>query len=346
MSKAQANKGSESFTKKVRRFNQTIDDGVKAGLPANLSIFEKVRLFVDFMNEYLFHGVYLLDYIQYGFYWKKRRDRERYVVHGKLLKMMKICNNPKHRYIFDQKPEFDKTFKDFLQRDFLIVAEATVEDFRRFISNKEHYFVKQPDGMFGTGVFKVYVKDITDIPATFKEYQENKYLLEETLTQCKEMAEFNDTSINTLRIVTIRKADGNAEVVGGLVRVGRKGRIADNFHHMGIAAFLDPCGIVSATGIDKDYDRHIVHPDSGKKLVGFQVPIWNQVVDTVCRAAQVVPDVRYVGWDVVITEDYKVALVEGNPGADPDAEQISSRQGRWPVYWKLLKDIEAKKKLC
>ena len=330
----------ESFIQKIKRINKTITvEGVKAGLPTNISLIGGIALFFDFMCEYVFHGAYLLDYIQYGFYWKKRREREKYVVHKKLLKMMKICNNPEHRYIFDQKPEFDRTFRIYLQRDFLDTTYATENDFRMFIRNKDHFFVKQPDGMFGKGVSKVYIKDITDITSTFKKYKEKNYLLEETLTQCAEMAEFNATSINTLRVVTIRKADGNIEVVGALLRLGRKGKIADNFHHMGIAAFLDPCGIVSATGIDKNFNRYIVHPDSGKKIVGFEVPIWDRVVDTVCKAAQIIPDVRYIGWDVVITKDYNVALVEGNPGADPDAEQISSYQGRWPVYWNLLRDI-------
>ena len=78
------------------------------------------------------------------------------------------------------------------------------------------------------------------------------------------------------------------------------------------------------------------------KELALEVPVWDKVQETVCRAAQVVPDMRYIGWDVVITEDYKVALVEGNSGADPDAEQISSGKGRWPVYWNLIKDINAK----
>ena len=85
------NKATESFTQKIKRFDQTIEEGVKAGLPANLSGLSKTGLFLDFMREYVFHGAYLLDYIQYGFYWKNRRERERYVVHGKLLEMMKIC---------------------------------------------------------------------------------------------------------------------------------------------------------------------------------------------------------------------------------------------------------------
>ena len=341
MANTQTKKASESVLKKYNRFLQTIEGGTNTGLPKNLSGIGKLGLFLDFMGEYLFHGAYLQDYLQYDFYWKKRRERERYVVHGKLLEIMKTCNNPEHRHCIEQKPDFNRIFRDFLQRDYLDMTEATEDDFVRFLENKEDFFAKQPDGEFGTGVQKIYKKDIADISTAYQTYKEKRFLLEETLTQCKEMAEFNDSSVNTLRVVTIRKADGNAEVVSALLRVGRKGHIADNFHHMGIAAFLDTCGIVSAQGVDRNLDRYIVHPDSGKKIVGFEVPIWDQVKETVCNAAQLVPDMRYIGWDVVITKDYRVALVEGNCGADPDAEQISSRQGRWPIYRSYLQDIKA-----
>ena len=331
----------ESIKDKIKRF----DEAVKENIPGKVSLPEKAFLFADFMSEYAFHGTYLLDYMQYSFWEKRKRDRRNYVVHGKLLEMMKICNDPAYRYLFDQKPEFDKKFKKFLHRDFLDLRTATEEDFRKFLSDKDSFFVKEPAGMFGKGVFKVNTQDIEDVSAAFKEYKSKDYLCEGVLTQCREMAEFNDTSINTLRIVTILKADGEVQIMGGLLRVGRKGRIADNFHHMGIAAYMDPAtGIVCTTGLDKNGTRHVVHPDSGKQIVGFQVPIWDKVAETVKEAALVVPQIRYVGWDVVITEDYEVALVEGNPGADPDAEQITTRQGRWPLYWELLKDIKDLKK--
>lgn len=78
--------------------------------------------------------------------------------------------------------------------------------------------------MFGTGVEKVYLKEIENVEALFNTYKEKEVLCEETLSQCKEMKAFNDSSINTLRIVTIVRADGNVEVMGGLLRVGRKER--------------------------------------------------------------------------------------------------------------------------
>ena len=327
----------ENLFGKIKRFNKDIDKHV----PGKVSSLKKLGMFIDFTYEYVHNDVYLQDYIQYEFYNKKRRERKRYVVHGKLLEMMRICNNPANRPNFDKKPLFNKAFAEFIHRDWLNAEDATEEEFRQFIKDKECFFVKQPDGMFGLGVQKIYVKDITDVSATFKEYKKNKYLCEELLTQCKEMAEFNDTSINTLRVVTLITADDEVKVMGGLLRVGRKGRIADNFHHQGIASFIDPVnGIVCTAGIDKTNTRRVIHPDSKKQLVGFKIPMWDEIVDTVTKAAKVFPDMRYIGWDVVITEDYKVALIEGNPGADPDAEQITTREGRWPYYYKYLKDIK------
>ena len=314
---------------------------VEMNVGKSISLIKKISVLLDFFIEYRFHSVYLLDYIQYGFYGKRRNEREKYIVHGKLLELIRICNNPKHRFIFDQKPEFDKMFNEFLCRSWIYTKDATWEMFCEFIKDKDSFFAKQPDGMFGTGVEKVYLKDIENVETLFNTYKEKKILCEETLSQCKEMKAFNDSSINTLRIVTIVRADGNVEVMGGLLRVGRKGKIADNFHHQGICAFIDPItGIVCTVGVDKFNNKYIVHPDSGTQIVGFKVPVWDDVLNTVKRAALLVSDMRYIGWDVVITQNYKVALVEGNSGADPDAEQITTREGRWPYYERLLKEIK------
>lgn len=327
----------ENFSGKIKRFNTAINGNISE----TISFLGKIKIFLDFLYEWKYHDVYLQDYIQYEFYWKKKSERKKYVVHGKLLEIMKTCNNPEKRYIFDQKPEFDRTFSEFLQRDWLDTSRASLKDFKKFIQGKEDFFAKDPNGMFGLGINKINTKNITNVDEIFKKFKEKKILCENTLRQCEEMAAFNNTSINTLRVVSLVKADGEVVIMGGLLRVGRKGRIADNFHHKGIAAFIDPqSGIVCTTGIDKDNKRYVLHPDSNVQIVGFKVPIWNQVTDTVKRAAKVIPEMRYIGWDVVITDNYKVELVEGNPGADPDAEQITTKEGRWPYYQKYLTEIK------
>lgn len=327
----------ETIFNKIKRFNEEID-GVK---DQEFSSIQKAGLFIDFMREYLFHGAYLLDYIQYEFYLKRRRERKDYVVFKRLIEIMKTCNDPQYRHLFDNKAEFNKLFADFIQRDFLDSSKASYEDFERFLEGKKHFITKQHDGMFGDGISKIQVDEIVDRKKLFAEIKEKNILCEGVLTQCKEMGEFNTSSINSLRIVTVRKANNEVDLVGGLFRMGRKGKIVDNFHNQGIAAYLDTKhGIASTLGVDKKYDRYAIHPDSKKQIVGFKIPMWEEVVATVRKAADVVPEMGYMGWDIVITEDYKIAIVEGNPGSDPDAEQISTRKGRWPIYKEYLDEIK------
>lgn len=58
----------------------------------------------------------------------------------------------------------------------------------------------------------------------------------------------------------------------------------------------------------KVYEKH---PITKAKLVGVQVPYWNEIKTMLIKAAQKIPQVAYVGWDVAITPDGPI-LIEGN----------------------------------
>lgn len=323
----------ENIFEKLKRFNKTIDMEVEY----KLNPFAKTKMFFDFLKEYLFHGTMLLDYTQYRFYDKKNKERRKYVVFGRLLEMMKICNNPKNRHIFDNKAEFNKRFDSYIHRQWIDTRNITIDEFKAFVQNKDYIFIKDPLGMFGKGVDKVKTTEISDLEETFTEYKEKNILCEEAVSQCKEMREFNSSTLNTIRVVSLIDNNQSPHIIGALLRLGRSGKVADNFHHGGIAAYIDPeYGIVSSKGFDKDKNWHVVHPDSLKKIVGFEVPCWNEIRETIESASLVVPDMRYIGWDIAITENYEIELIEGNPGADPDAEQITTHQGRWHLYKKYF----------
>ena len=75
--------------------------------------------------------------------------------------------------------------------------------------------------------------------------------------------------------------------------------------------FVDNNGVVLAPAIDQDDNYFEKHPLTNEKIVGFKVPLFNEAVELVRKAALIVPDMAYVGWDVAIGED-KPILVEGN----------------------------------
>lgn len=327
---------SESILHKFKRFYADIERYV---VP-DASLRTKAFITLDFLWEKFRYGTELIDYVQYRFYYKKRVERGRFVNHGKLLQIMRTCNDPGSKELFNQKPLFNREFSQYLGREWVYPAYCTREEFMRFFNGHEAYFCKSPDGMNGVGIEIVKKSDVNDPDAFYKKCVENKTLLEEILVQSPELAAFNDTAVNSLRMVTLVCADDTVRVMAAVLRISRKGKFADNFHHEGIAALIDiKTGIVYTTGVDRNWNRYVLHPDSKKQIVGFKVPHWGEIIDTVKKAAMVHPEVRYVGWDVMIKENGQIVLIEGNPGAEPDVTQIGDQIGKWPLYEPLIKEI-------
>ena len=241
---------------------------------------------------------------------------------------------------------FNQEFKDYLGRDWLDTKVCSKEEFYSFCKRNSTLFCKSPDGMFGKGIDIIHLANVSDLDRFYDTCKKNKILLEEVLEQDCELAAFNNTAVNTIRVVTLICADDSVSIMAAVIRLSRKGKFADNFLHDGIASLIDvETGIVNTTGVDRKWNRYTIHPDSRKPIVGFQIPRWFEVVDMVKKAARVHPEVRYVGWDVTIKSSGEIVLIEGNPGADPDVTLIEDQVGKWPLYEPLLFEIESCKEL-
>jgi hypothetical protein len=88
----------------------------------------------------------------------------------------------------------------------------------------------------------------------------------------------------------------------------------DNLAAGNMAAPIDmECGVVDGPGVFSDITQQPAerHPITGVKIVGLQVPFWNEVLEMVRDASLLHPENRSIGWDVVITE-HGPGLIEGN----------------------------------
>lgn len=316
----------------------------KISINRNISRFEKISLIMDVFWERLRYGTEIQDYFQYEFFKLKNRERRNYMTFTRLRETMRICNNPSKREVFDDKALFNSTFEEFICRDWLDVTTASYIEFKAFLQKHNSFFAKAKIGMFGknAGRFDVGAHSTeTETKSLFCKLKENGCIIEQLINQHPELEKLNRSSVNTLRVVTLRCADGNPKVMAGVLRMGRAGETADNFHHYGIAATFDvENGVVNSQGIDREFKRYLIHPDSGERIIGYEIPLWRKVKDIVIRCAMVVPDVRYVGWDVAIDAEGNVLLIEGNYGADPDVTQMPCRTGNWRLYEHELKKID------
>lgn len=269
-----------------------------------------------------------MDYELFRFWDLNGAQRKTVLTRGKNNRYVAALNKRDEWNVFDVKPEFLKRFAPFIGRKWLDLTRAAPEEFEGFCREQGRFVVKPPAGTHGDGVEIMDAAVVTDFPALLDRLKsEGRTLCEEALVQHPALDKLWPGAINTVRLVTIVK-DGKAHVVAAYLRVGSGERPVDNFNNGGMVAPVDKAaGVVLCRARDKAGRLYDCHPGTGTKFQGYQLPLWEDVVALVEKAALVVPSIRYVGWDVATTVRGP-ALVEGNqypghdiyclPGQNPD----------------------------
>ena len=264
------------------------------------------------------YGVGYLDYKVFGFAFIHGEARKTFMTMDDNLSLVRAVNDKAYTYLFDQKCAFNERFEDFLGRQWLDLRKADLEAFEAFLQGRETFFAKEADSFGGRGVSRIRPAEYPDTRALYQQLRAcGQYLVEETIRQNAEMERLHPGSINTLRLVTLL-VQGEPSVMYGLLRVGGRGQCVDNICRGGMYAPVDENGRVFHAAFCELEERfYECHMESGVKFVGFQIPYFREAAELVKKAAQVVPQVGYVGWDVAIGE-HGPLLIEGNviPGYD------------------------------
>ena len=270
------------------------------------------------------------DYLEFEFYSLNKEQRKTYLTNGKNNQIVKMFNDKSYWHILDNKNEFNDYFKKYLKRDYLN-PNFTKEDLSIFLKDKSNIIVKPVDGVGGEGIKIINSKE-KDI---YEKY--HNYLLEEVITQHKKLSELYSNSVNSLRIFTFY--DGKeSHFLQAILKVGNNG-VIDNFSSGGMYAFVDDKGVVITPAIDKNDNIYGIHPVSKKQILGFKVPLFDEAIKLVLEAAKELPQIKYIGWDVAISEKGP-CIIEGNsyPGVFQIKPRFSKdKTGILPKYEKIMK---------
>ena len=278
------------------------------------------------------------DYFEYEFFKKRHNERKRFVVRTTRELIAKRFNDSKSVVKFSDKGQFNTLFSEYVKREWIDLDIASEDSVKQFLVRHKDFLIKPKTESCGIGIKVIHTDGGSDAARILKEYKGLKVLAEEILVQEGSIHDLHPESLNTLRIVTVRLSDSDVRVMNANIRMGIDKRIQDNFHQEGIAASVDvKTGIVNSAGCDMHLNHHLVHPVTKEKIIGYSIPQWNEAVEMVKKAAQVVPEVAYVGWDVATScGKYGIVLVEGNPDSDTDVQQMCDQVGKWPQYQELL----------
>lgn len=260
------------------------------------------------------YGAEPVDYVRFEFYKKNHHERNRYLTRYRNTKLLK-----KFGYYnvttYGKMAEY-KTFADYIHRPWIVADKDTdPQTVRDFITKQGVVFAKPDHGDQGKGIVKIKANDSKEIDDLLNDCKKDTFVVEGAIEQIPEIAAINPSSVNTIRAYTLLKRNGEVQILGIMLRVGRKGSHVDNWGSGGIGYDFDlETGVCVGYGRDKQNNPFVIHPDSNIQMVGFRLPNYEQLKRTIVELAKLVPQARFVGWDIAITPN-GYDLVEMNcPG--------------------------------
>ena len=326
---------------KSAKHYRDIERHLKRHLPTPPTRHQIHWCFWDFFRFQLkYRGDLETDYFGAQLYRKSDFVRRDSMAHAARFSWRNAVQEKSCHEIFLDKRAFYAAFNECLGRRWLSVdGNTSWEEFCAFVDLcGGTVFSKIPHGMGGKGVQLHRAMSEGECRALFDLCREQPTVLEEVLTQCEELHVFSDGTVNTLRIITIIDSSGRVHIARCELRMGRSGMAVDNYSSGGLVAQVDvQSGIVYSMGRDGNGREYLFHPDSGRQIVGFAIPDWEQYKSFACKLAEKYPDMRYVGWDIVKDSTGNFCVIEGNKDAGVGGLESGLLYGLKPYYDALLR---------
>lgn len=241
-------------------------------------------------------------------------DRESFMSDRDTMTMIFQINDRSEISLFNDKAETYDFFKEYYGRQAIAIKQPDdIQTFTGFVKGKEYIVKKAVHEAMGRSIELIDLKDWRGQEKSLFEriLQQGKTLIEERVIQAKCMAEYNPSSVNTVRCITFATKDGII-VPYAFFKTGRNQSFVDNGGAGGIFIGIDvSTGITSTDGYDEMGIRYIDHPNSHKPFKNFQLPEWEKAIEMSKKLSAKVPSIKFVGWDFAYT-DAGWIVIEGN----------------------------------
>lgn len=276
------------------------------------------------------------DYFVYKFYSRNALSRSGF----NNLKMQygycEIVNPPSVRKLFEDKGALYNILKPYFKRNLVAVYSMTdFLAFKDFVRVHRNFIFKPLTGHSGMGI-KIYRNFEGNEDDFFNQMLEKgAFVLEELIEQASPLKDLHPQSINTVRIATFRNGE-EVSIIGAGVRMGAGGSTVDNAGAGGLYAGVDvEYGLIHSVGRDNLNNRYTLHPDTGCKIVGFELPEWENALELVNKVAKEKHGATMIAWDLAYsTKGWLV--VEGNDVGDLRVLQAPYQIGLKYKYIELI----------
>lgn len=170
--------------------------------------------------------------------------------------------------------------------------------------------------VFSTNTDKVFISTKNEKLTT--SYLRNSYsknfVIQEYIEQHDFFAKFNQTSLNTLRVMTYRSVlDEKIKILSIALRVGAQGAIADNLNNGGFVVKVNELGFLADFAINKKGDKVNVINEIDLKNE-YEIPFYIECIERANFIASKNIHHRLLGLDITVDNKNKVRVIEINNG--------------------------------
>ena len=249
-------------------------------------------------------------------------------------------NNLYDSQVFNNKYLTYEAFRKFYKRRVVHVkTKADYAEFEKFYLTHSE-IVKKPvfEGM-GHGIELINTAKIAAHECFIRLLKDGEHIVEERIYQDESLSAFNESSVNTIRCITVN-TKGGVRIPYTFLKTGRKGSFVDNGGAGGILAGIDAVtGIICTHGYDEFNSEYASHPDSGIAFKGYAFPKWGEMIELCIEMANKIPTVKCIGWDVTLTNDGWI-VVEGNGQTQFVGPQIVFKRGIRSEMEQLMSNMD------
>lgn len=266
-------------------------------------------------NEVLYNRfVYMIfpdEYFLYHFSEISEAEKKEFIGEFERRQICDAVSDEEIKQFFKNKYKAYQAFKQYYRRE--VIQVETKDDHDTFLAfwNAHDRMIVKPINMYkGIGVH-IIKKEGQDPEKVFEEILEGgTAVLEECIVQSESLGSFHPESVNTVRMAVWHEGD-KVTPLFSVFRMGRGSSVVDNGGAGGCFATVDvKTGELITPAVSEDGGRFSTHPNSGKQIVGFVIPRWQELLDMVQEISRII-DQPYISWDLALT-DAGWVIVEGN----------------------------------
>lgn len=198
--------------------------------------------------------------------------------------------------------------------------EPTPKGLRRLLALKGHLVMKKKAGTGSKGFFHVedrdgciYLNDVSMSERNFADFCLNlqSYLVTEFVTVHECFQNPNGLNASTLRLTIINPHGGDPFLMDSFLRNWSEFSPKEDNRNK---EYLQRIDIETGRTISRNLDKKIEGrpvPDTTKV---FMVPFWTEILQTVLEISRFLPQIRFSGFDVLVTENgFKILEINSHP---------------------------------